>query len=143
MSIDRVEPLLHVPQPNGEPRPRPAELLELPEGCLWTFVPTKRPTVTDEYDSVRVISRASWFHDLILTQATYLFRSGHSAAAPHRTLIVESQVEYDQELAVLVINGGLVMVLAGRTNCMERLLMIRGHETFVASSGFSPAGRVR
>ena len=35
-------------------------------------------------------------------------------------------------------DGGRVQVLAARTNCMERLLLLEGHEALVAVSDFTP-----
>jgi hypothetical protein len=84
------------------------------------------------------VSRDRWFEELILTQAESIFKSGRAAAGGSRTLIIEGQVPYDQELAVLCINGGRVQVLAARTNCMERLLLLEGHEALVAVSDFTP-----
>ena len=129
LSVDASEPLRNVPQASGEPRLRLILPPQLPEQHLWAFEPNKALAVINEYESVRVVRRAEWFHELILTQAQYLFRSVGGEA--ERTLVVESQVPYDQELCCLVVNGGRVQVLAGRANCMERLLMLEGHETMV------------
>ena len=35
-------------------------------------------------------------------------------------------------------DGARVQVLAARTNCMERLLLLEGHEALVAVSDFTP-----
>jgi len=40
--------------------------------------------------------------------------------------LVEPQVPHDQELCVLCINGGRLLILAGRSLCMERIVRIRG-----------------
>ena len=49
---------------------------------------------------------------------------------------------FTQELCVLAVNGGALQLLAGRSNCMERLLMLDGAETSVAASDFAhPSSR--
>ena len=131
MSVEAAEPLRYVPRASGERRPRQTAPSQLPDDCIWSFMPHKAVSQVDDYESVRALRRNAWFHELILTQAS-MFRSGGE-----RELAVEPLISYDQEISVLAINGGLVQVLAGRTNCMERLLMIQGHETIVASSDFA------
>ena len=56
--------------------------------------------------------------------------AGRISAVPDATgarrFLAEPTVAHQQELCVLAVNGGRLQVLAGRTNCMERLLMLEG-----------------
>ena len=132
LSIEASEPLRHVPQASGEQRIQPTMPPQLSSGSLWTFAPSKD---VGTLESVRAVRRSDALRELILTRSAEMFKSG---GPRDRALIVEELLSYDQEVSVLAVNGGNVQVLAGRTNCMERLLMLHGHETFVASSDFSP-----
>jgi len=96
LSLDQIEPLRFVPMPSGEPRPRLANPPNLSNGSLWAYAPVKALSAGDA--TVREVSRDRWFEELILTQAESIFKSGRAAAGGSRTLIIEGQVPYDQEL---------------------------------------------
>lgn len=144
VSIDTA-PLEHVPTASGAPRmAQTSTPAALPAGCVWVFKPKKSnpyyPGAFDplaeqrtwiESEALRPYRRGAWFHELVLSSIE--LRGG-----PTGVLLVEPLMRYDQELCVLCVNGGAVQVLAGRANCMERLLMIEGVETLVAHSDFSP-----
>lgn len=145
VSVDRA-PLEHVPTASGSPRVQSAESLPaLPADAVWVFKPKKSnpypPGSFDplaaqrtwsESEELRSYRRCDWFRELILSDVDL-------HGGPTGTLLVEPLVAYDQELCVLAVNGGAVQVLAGRANCMERLLMLEGHaETLVAASDFTP-----
>jgi hypothetical protein len=143
LSVDR-DPLEHVPTASGEPRTQqpPWTPLTLPADCVWAFTPKKSNPDPEgrgererrswsESEELRSCRRADWFAQLVLGDV-----EAHSG--PTGTMIVEPLIEHDQELCVLAVNGGAVQVLAGRANCMERLLMLDGQETLVAASDFTP-----
>ena len=53
------------------------------------------------------------------------------------TFLAEPIIPHDQELCVLAINGGRLLVLAGRSLCMERIVRLAGEgEARVAESDF-------
>lgn len=50
--------------------------------------------------------------------------------------LVEPQIDHDHELCVLAINGGRLLVLAGRSLMMERIVQLGDRAPAVASSDF-------
>lgn len=125
LSLD-TDPLC-TPQASGAPRV--AQIcLPLPADSVSAYAPNKNECVLAEMVSHH--ARHEWFARCV-TGRPLLCGSGCR-------MMVELAVAHDQELCVLAINGGMLQVLAGRCNCMERMLMLEGEETLVAPSDFSP-----
>lgn len=156
LSLEDRPPVTHIASANGEPRRNSAARQVGPNspprsppqryspllaahaaGSVWAFAPVKNECVPRE--SVSCYDRApgsgslggtEWFDACVRTR--------HSLCGPQSRFLCEPALAHDQELSVLAINGGRVQVLAGRANCMERLLMLEDHTTLVASSDFAP-----
>ena len=97
----------------------------------------------------RALPLSGWFEATVLRNHELVGRVSTAPDAPGaRRFLAEPVVAHDQELCVLAVNGGRLQVpyiqsqhgcstiaawihvrlqvLAGRTNCMERLLMLEG-----------------
>ena len=128
-----AEPLRFVPPASGERRECPRCHPTLPAKCVWAFSPAGAGVQKEGVESVGCYRRDEWFSRLVCADELT-----HDVGGERGSFLVEACIPYDQEVSVLAINGGRVMVLAGRANSMERLLMLEGQPTLVAASDFSP-----
>lgn len=127
------EPLRFVPTASGEPRQRPIVHPLLPAEYVWAFSPAGAGVHKLGVESVGCYRSDDWFTRLVCADEL-----SHDVGGDRGSFLVEPCLAYDQEVSVLAVNGGRVQMLAGRCNCMERLLMLEGQPTLVASSDFSP-----
>jgi hypothetical protein len=125
LSLD-PDPLC-TPQSSGAPRVAQS-CSPLPTGSVWAYAPNKNECILAEMVSRH--ERHEWFARCVSARPLLCGKSCR--------MMVEPAVAHEQELCVLAINGGMLQLLAGRCNCMERLLMLEGEETLVAPSDFSP-----
>ena len=65
-------------------------------------------------------------------------RTHHQLRGYSDAFMIEPVITHDVELSVLAVNGGRFQVMAGRSNTMERLLMLEKSGTLIAPSDFSP-----
>ena len=132
LSLAHDSPLAPLPLASGQPRPASAALaMRLPADHMWATAPVKNARVQE---SALAIPLERWFDECVLHNHALV--GGESSGL--RRFLAEPVVAHDQELCVLSVNGGRLQVLAGRANCMERLLMLQDEPTFVAASDFSP-----
>ncbi|KAL1500267.1 hypothetical protein AB1Y20_012934 [Prymnesium parvum] len=120
------DPMSGMPLPNGEPRLQSSHPA-LADGMVWVCAPSKSPNTIE---TAVCLERELWFAELVLRNP--------DLCGPRREFLCEPSIPHDQELCVLAVCGGRVQVLAGRSNCMERLVMLADHETLVAASDFAP-----
>ena len=73
---------------------------------------------------------AEWFDACV--------RTHHQLRGYSDAFMIEPVITHDVELSVLAVNGGRFQVMAGRSNTMERLLMLEKSGTLIAPSDFSP-----
>lgn len=128
-----AEPLRFVPTSSGEPRQRPRFHPKLPAECVWAFSPAGAGFGKLGVESVGCYGSGEWFSRLVCAD-----EMSNDVGGERGSFLVEQCIPYDVEVSVLAINGGRVQVLCGRSNVMERLLMLEGQPTFVAASDFSP-----
>lgn len=134
------DPFAPLPLASGQQRALGATSREstarLPAQHIWAVSPSKSTLVRE---TLRSVPKAEWFETLVLRNHALV---GQAASAPDgdgkRRFLAEAAIPHDQELCVLAVNGGRVQVLAGRTNCMERLLMLDDETTLVAATDFLP-----
>lgn len=65
-------------------------------------------------------------------------RLGEAGLGDETRFLVERAVPHDIEVGVLVVNGGQLQVIAGRSACMDRLLLVEGRPPVVAPPDFGP-----